>query len=79
MTILGPPAARQLERAVATARNAAAEGARTRPNIHWRKDRGRDPYQEQAQYPSFWHNGGVTAERANERHFSHTSISRAAT
>ena len=41
---------------------------RTKPNIHWRKDRGKEPHQEQEQYPWFWRDDVFTAERANEIH-----------
>ena len=30
---------------------------RAKPNIHWKKDRGKEPVREQAQYPWFWENG----------------------
>ena len=43
---------------------------RTKPNIHWRKDRGKEPHQEEEQYPWFWHDGEFTAERVNDVHLS---------
>ena len=41
---------------------------RTKPNIHWRKDRGKEPEQPQDRFPWFWHNGEFTAERVNHVH-----------
>ena len=41
---------------------------RTKPNIHWRKDRGKEPRQEPEQYPWFWRDGEFTAERVNDLH-----------
>ena len=40
---------------------------RTKPNIHWRKDRGKEPQslREQEQFPWFWKDGKFTAERVN--------------
>ena len=43
---------------------------RTKPNIHWRKDRGKEPHQEQEQYPWLWRDGEFTAERVNDVHLS---------
>ena len=43
---------------------------RTKPNIHWRKDRGREPFKEESQYPWFWEDGKFTGERVNDQHFS---------
>ena len=43
---------------------------RTKPNIHWRKDRGREPEREQAQFPWFWNNGGFTGDRINDIHLT---------
>ena len=43
---------------------------RSRPNIHWRKDRGKEPHQPQQQFPWFWHDGEFTAERVNDVHLS---------
>lgn len=44
---------------------------RTKPNIHWRKDRGKERLREQEQYPWFWRDGKFTAERVNDMHLSH--------
>ena len=41
---------------------------RAKPNIHWKKDRGKEPLQDQAQYPWFWKNGKFTGERVNDVH-----------
>ena len=41
---------------------------RTKPNIHWRKDRGKEPSREQAQFPWFWNGGKFTGERVNHVH-----------
>ena len=41
---------------------------RSKPNIHWRKDRGKEPQQPQEQFPWFWHDGEFTAERVNDLH-----------
>ena len=43
---------------------------RTKPNIHWRKDRGREPFKDERGYPWFWRDGKFTGERVNDRHFS---------
>ena len=43
---------------------------RAKPNIHWKKDRGREPVREQVQYPWFWEKGKFTGERANDAHFT---------
>ena len=41
---------------------------RTKPNMHWKKDRGKEPIRAQAQFPWFWMNGKFTAERVNDVH-----------
>ena len=46
---------------------------RTKPNIHWRKDRGKEPHQPQDQFPWFWREGEFTAERVNDVHLSRES------
>lgn len=43
---------------------------RSKPNIHWRKDRGKEPHQPQDQFPWFWRGGEFTAERVNDVHLS---------
>ena len=42
---------------------------RARPNVHWRKDRGREPFREQERFPWFWRDGEFTGERVNDVHF----------
>ena len=44
---------------------------RSKPNIHWRKDRGKEPQQPQEQFPWFWRDGEFTAERVNDIHLPH--------
>ena len=39
---------------------------RAKPNVHWKKDRGKDPVRDQAQFPWFWENGKFTGERIND-------------
>ena len=43
---------------------------RAKPNIHWRKDRGREPVRDQAHFPWFWKNGKFTGERVNDVHLT---------
>ena len=43
---------------------------RTKPNIHWRQDRGKEPHQPQDQFPWFWRRGEFHAERVNDFHLS---------
>jgi hypothetical protein len=43
---------------------------RGKPNIHWKKDRGKEPERQQAQYPWFWEDGKFTGERVNDVHFT---------
>ena len=43
---------------------------RAKPNIHWRKDRGKEPLRDQAQFPWFWKNGKFTGERVNDVHLT---------
>ncbi|WP_029131814.1 Eco57I restriction-modification methylase domain-containing protein [Sedimenticola selenatireducens] len=43
---------------------------RTKPNIHWKKDRGKEPLRDQAQFPWFWKDGKFTGERVNDVHLS---------
>ena len=43
---------------------------RVKPNIHWKKDRGKEPVRDQAQFPWFWNNGKFTGERINDVHLS---------
>ena len=43
---------------------------RAKPNIHWRKDRGKEPYREQEQFPWFWRDNEFTGERVNDVHLT---------
>ena len=43
---------------------------RTKPNIHWRKDRGKEPFKDERGYPWFWRDAEFTGERINDRHLS---------
>ena len=43
---------------------------RAKPNVHWRKDRGREPFREQERFPWFWRDGDFTGERMNGVHLS---------
>ena len=43
---------------------------RAKPNVHWRKDRGREPFREQQRFPWFWRDGEFMAERGNDVHLS---------
>ena len=45
---------------------------RAKPNIHWRKDRGKEPQslRDQEQFPWFWNDGKFTAERVNHVHLT---------
>lgn len=39
-----------------------------KPNIHWKKDRGKEPARDQAQVPWFWKDSKFTGERVNDVH-----------
>ena len=43
---------------------------RAKPNIHWKKDRGKEPTRAQPQFPWFWKNGTLTGERVNNVHLT---------
>ena len=43
---------------------------RAKPNIHWRKDRGKEPLREQEHFPWFWRDGEFTGERLNDIHLT---------
>ena len=43
---------------------------RARPNIHWRKDRGKEALRAPTQYPWFWCNDSFTGERINDVHIT---------
>ena len=42
---------------------------RAKPNISWRKDRGREPARDTEDYPWFWVDGVFTGDRVNDAHF----------
>ena len=41
---------------------------RAKPNVNWRKDRGKEALRDSTQYPWFWLNGSFTGERINDVH-----------
>ena len=41
---------------------------RCKPNIHWRKDRGREPAREADRFPWSWSDGEFTGDRVNDLH-----------
>ena len=43
---------------------------RAKPNIHWKKDRGKEPLRDRELFPWFWKNGKFTGERVNDVHLS---------
>ena len=43
---------------------------RSKPKIHWRNDRGREPAKEPDRFPWFWSNGELTGDRVNDVHLS---------
>ncbi|MEW8279845.1 MAG: N-6 DNA methylase [Candidatus Thiodiazotropha sp.] len=43
---------------------------RAKPNIHWKKDRGKEPTRDQEQFPWFWKDGKFTGERVNDVHLT---------
>ena len=43
---------------------------RAKPNVQWRKDRGREPFREQKRFPWFWRDGEFTGERMNDVHLA---------
>ena len=45
---------------------------RAKPNVHWKKDRGKEPMRDQAQFPWFWNNDKFTGERINDVHLTNT-------
>lgn len=44
---------------------------RWKPNIHWGKDRGREPTRPQQQFPWLWSGGRFTGDRVNDLHLTH--------
>ena len=43
---------------------------RVKPNIHWKKDRGKEAVREEKQFPWFWNSGKFTGERVNDVHLA---------
>ena len=43
---------------------------RSKPNVHWREDRGKEPLRDESDFPWFWADGRFTGERVNDVHFS---------
>jgi hypothetical protein len=43
---------------------------RAKPNLHWKKDRGKEPRRDRARFPWFWSNGTFTGERINDVHLT---------
>ncbi len=43
---------------------------RTKPNVHWRKDRGKEPLRPETDFPWFWTDGRFTGNRVNDLNFS---------
>ncbi|MCY3789597.1 MAG: hypothetical protein OXH63_12505, partial [Gemmatimonadetes bacterium] len=44
---------------------------RSKPNIRWGKDRGKEPYCEQEDFPWFWRDGEfISSERVNKLHLT---------
>ena len=43
---------------------------RSKPNLHWRKDRGKEPSGVESEFPWFWRNGRFTGERVNDVHLT---------
>ena len=43
---------------------------RCKPNIHWKKDRGKEPVRDQQSFPWFWLNGQFTGGRINDVHLT---------
>ena len=43
---------------------------RSKPNIHWRKHRGRETRKEADRFTWFWSNGKFTGDRVNDVHLS---------
>ncbi len=43
---------------------------RSKPKIHWGKDRGKEPMRDKDQFPWFWKNGDFTGDRINDVHWT---------
>ena len=40
------------------------------PDIHWRKDRGKEPFRDQERFPWFWNDREFTGDRVNDVHLT---------
>lgn len=45
---------------------------RAKPNVHWRKDRGKEPLRDQAHFPWFWKDDNFSSERVNDVHLTNS-------
>ena len=52
---------------------------RVKPNIHWKKDKGREPRRDEEHFPWFWEDGRFTGTRANNVHLPLAAKQRART
>lgn len=43
---------------------------RTKPNIKWDKDRGKEPHRDKSEYPWFWKGPTFTGDRVNDVHLT---------
>ena len=43
---------------------------RSKPNVYWRKDRGKEPLRDESDFPWFCADGRFTGQRVNDRYFS---------
>ncbi|PAW64462.1 MAG: restriction endonuclease subunit M [Verrucomicrobiia bacterium Tous-C4TDCM] len=43
---------------------------RTKPNIKWEKDRGKEPQRDKAEFPWFWKGSTFTGDRVNDVHLT---------
>ena len=50
---------------------------RTKPNIKWEKDRGKEPPRDKAEYPWFWKGSTFTGDRVNDVHLTKEQKERA--
>ena len=41
-----------------------------KPNLHWKKDRGKEPIRDEAQFPWFWSSHRFTGDRVNDVHLT---------
>ena len=43
---------------------------RSKPNLHWKKDRGREPARGRVRFPWFWKHGHFVGDRVNDEHLT---------